>query len=775
MRKSHAILLFAGIFTVVTPLTTAVLFWLNAGLEEMAAAAPPDYVAEVEPILREFCYDCHSDGMNKGGFALDEHINLTLLSGDRIHWTRVMENLDNGTMPPSGKPRPSPAQRATLERWIDLVVFHHNCDEPDPGRVTIRRLNREEYNNTIRDLTGVKFRPADDFPADDTGYGFDNIGDVLSLSPVLLEKYLRAAEQVLAEALPLEPDAGESVTLNSRQLQQKGSGGERGGVRALISGGEITGDFTVKRAGEYRIEFTAAGDQAGDEAVKAELRVDDRKLKVFDVKQRREAPGRFEFTLKLDAGRRRFSVAFINDYYNAEKREDRNFYLHDVTLRGPFVARQPTAFQRRLFEPLAKHKDQEDAAFEILERFATRAFRRPVTDDEVEGLMKFVELAKENGDTFEAGIRLALQAALISPKFLFRGEVQPDPDNPERVHEIDDHALASRLSYFLWSTMPDDTLFDLADKKLLRRDLPGQVTRMLADPKADALARNFAGQWLQLRNLELVQPNPKLFPGFDDDLKAAMQKESEMLFAKIVQEDRSIMEFVNADYTHVNERLAKHYGIDGIRGPNFHRVSLADTARRGVLAHASVLTVTSHPDRTSPVKRGQWVLNNLLGTPPPPAPPNVPTLEDNERELTGNLRQQMEQHRENKVCASCHQLMDPIGFGLENFDPLGRWRAQDEGAPVDSTGTLNTGETFDGPRELVDILAGTRRDFFVRNLTRKLLTYALGRGIEYYDKCAVKEIVRKVEAGDHRFSSLVIGIVESVPFQMRRGERGPES
>jgi hypothetical protein len=776
MRKGPAILLFATIFAVMTPVTTGVLFWIQRGIHAFEKAAPPDYVAEVEPVLREFCYDCHSDGANKGGFALDEHINLTLLKGDRIHWTRVIDNLDNGTMPPAGKPRPSPDQIATLERWIDLVVFQHDCGEPDPGRVTIRRLNREEYNNTVHELTGVKFRPADDFPADDTGYGFDNIGDVLSLSPVLLEKYLKAAVQVLDEAMPTEPDSGETMKVAVAKLEQKGPGGVRGDVRALISGGEIFGNFTVKTGGDYRISFLAYGDQAGSEPVKAELRVDDRKIKVLEIPQRSGAPGRFEAMVRLEAGRRRITTAFINDFYDASKREDRNFYVGDIVLTGPFSKRPETAFQKRLLEPVGKHRNQEDAAEEILSRFATKAFRRPATDDEVEGLLKLHSLARENGDSFEGGIKLALSATLVSPKFLFRGEVQPDPDNPEQVHEIDDYALASRLSYFLWSSMPDDKLFELAEKKLLRRDLPGQVARMLADPKASALAANFGGQWLQLRNLELVQPNPKLFPGFDPELRAAMRRESEMLFEKIMSEDRSVEEFINADYTHVNERLAKHYGIDGIRGKNFHKVSLADTARRGVLSHASVLTVTSHPDRTSPVKRGQWVLDNLLGTPPPPAPPDVPTLEDNGRKLTGSLRQQMEQHRENKVCASCHQLMDPIGFGLENFDPLGRWRAGDDGQAINPSGTLSTGETFQGPRELVDILAGSRRDFFLRNLVRKMLTYSLGRGLEYYDKCAVKEIVAKLEAGDLRFSALVTGIVESVPFQMRRGERsGPDS
>ena len=770
MRKGPAIILFVGIFAVMTPVFTSLLFLLTGNSLSFGSPPPPEYHADIEPLLRQYCYDCHGEGAEKGGIALDIHSNMAILTADRPLWQRVLENMENGVMPPPDSPQLAPEQVALIGRWIDEVVFHHDCNNPDPGRVTIRRLNREEYNNTVRDLVGVSFRPADDFPADDSGYGFDNIGDVLSLSPVLLEKYLRAAKQIMDEAMPTEPDIGETIRLTANRLGQRGNGRLSGDARALISSGEIYGTFNVKEAGEYVFRLSAAGDQAGDEPVRTELRINDRPHKRLDVPARRNNPAVYEYRTKLTPGRHKFASLFINDYYNPRNREDRNYYVHWIEMVGPIKDRERTHFQNQTLTEPVTEKNREELAEAIITKFATRAYRRPVDGDAVKRLTQFVELAMENGESFEAGIKLAFQAALVSPHFLFRGELQPDPDNKESVHEIDEHALASRLSYFLWSSMPDHRLMRLANEGRLRDQLPEQIKRMLVDSRSRALAKNFAGQWLQLRDLDLVQPNDEKFPDYDESLKRAMQTESEMLFARIQNEDRSILEFVTADYTHVNDRLARHYGIKGITGPKFVEVSLSDTKRRGILAHASVLTITSHPDRTSPVKRGQWVLNNLLGTPPPPAPDDVPTLEDQGRKLTGSLREQLEQHRENKICASCHKLMDPIGFGLENFDAIGRWRDADAGSPIDSSGELNTGDQFDGPLELSEILAGSRQDLFIRNLTRTMLTYALGRGLEHYDKCAVKEITAHVKANDHRFTALIEGIINSVPFQMRRGE-----
>lgn len=763
-------LLFLGIYGVTTPLVVGLLFMLAGRSLHFGAPPPPDFHAEIEPLLIQYCYDCHGDGADKGGITLDGHSSQAILKADGPLWERVLENIENGVMPPPDKPQLSHEQVALIGRWIDEVVFHQDCNNPDPGRVTIRRLNREEYNNTVRDLLGVRFRPADDFPADDSGYGFDNIGDVLSLSPVLLEKYLRAAKQIVDVAMPTEPAFGKTIRQSTAQLAQRGSGRRSGDARVLVSSGEISGTFDVGEAGEYAFRFSAFGDQIKAGPVRTEIRHNDRPLRKLDIPDRANNPGIYEHRIKLTPGRHKFATLFINDYWNAKTDEDRNYYVNWIEMTGPIRKRERTQFQRETFTTAVDKGNRDGVAQQIIGDFAAKAFRRVVEDEEVERLTKFVQLARQNGEDFEAGIKLAFQAVLVSPHFLFRGELQPDPDNQESVHDIDEHALASRLSYFLWSSTPDEELMRRASQGRLRESLDEQIERMLSDSRAEALAKNFAGQWLQLRDLDLVQPNDEKFPGYDDDLKRGMRIESEMLFSRIKNEDRSILEFITADYTHVNERLARHYGIKGITGDGFVQVSLRDTNRRGILAHASVLTITSHPDRTSPVKRGQWVLNSILGTPPPPAPDDVPTLEDAGRKLTGPLRQQMEQHRSNKVCASCHKLMDPIGFGLENFDAIGRWRDTDGGGKIDASGELNTGDRFKGPLELSEILADSRSDLFVRNLTRTMLTYALGRGLEHYDKCAVKEIAVHLKANDYRFSALIEGIVNSVPFQKRRGE-----
>jgi hypothetical protein len=389
---------------------------------------------------------------------------------------------------------------------------------------------------------------------------------------------------------------------------------------------------------------------------------------------------------------------------------------------------------------------------------------------ELDRLIQLFDLASKEGESFESAVKISLQAVLVSPHFLFRGEVQPNPDNPAAIHDIDEFALATRLSYFLWSTMPDDELMALAEKRRLRRNLDAQVKRMLADPKAGALVDHFAGQWLQLRNLPLVSPDRKAFPAFDDELRAAMQLETEMFFQHILKQDHSILEFLDADYTFVNDRLARFYGIPGVEGAEFRKVSTAGTPRGGLITQGSVLTVTSNPTRTSPVKRGKWVLENLLGTPPPPPPPDVPELDEAKRKLTGTLRQRMEQHRANPLCASCHERMDPIGFALENFDGVGAWREKDGEAPIDPAGQLTTGEAIQGAASLKEVLLKSKADDFTRCLTEKMLTYALGRGLEFYDKCAVDRITGRVAAEGYRFSTLILEIVRSVPFQKRRGD-----
>ncbi len=739
----------------------SVIFIICAGLGLAAASAAPTYAKNVRPLLEKYCYSCHGNGKKKADLALDAYLDEAAIQRDRPTWEKVLHNVRTREMPPENKPQPTAAERELIANWIDAEVFKCDCQHPDPGRVTLRRLNRTEYNNTVRDLVGVNFPAAEDFPTDDIGYGFDNIGDVLSLPPILLEKYLAAATRILDAALITEPP---------KPAGRKFPGG------VLPSEGEISARVEFAKDGEYLLRARAYGDQAGPEPARMALRLAGKELKKFDVPGGENSPGVYEVRLSVKAGAKQFAAAFLNDYYNPKGKvgdRDRNLHVMELEVVGPIESSLPALPEthRRIIFRQPSGGNKAEVARDIIGRFARRAFRRPVTADEVNRLAKFVELAAKEGESFERGIKLALSAVMISPHFLFRGELQPEPDNPKAVHPINDYALASRLSYFLWSSMPDDELFQLAEKKLLRKNLDSQVKRMLRDPKSRALVDNFAAQWLQLRNLKQVSPDPKLFTNFDESLRTAMQKETELFFEAIMREDRSVLDFLDANYTFVNERLARHYGLTGVSGEQFQRVFFKDNQRGGILTHASILTITSNPTRTSPVKRGKWVLENILGTPPPPPPPNVPELsEEKGKVLSGSLRQRMEQHRENPLCASCHARMDPIGFGFENFDAVGAWREKDGGFPVDPVGKLVSGESFTTPGQLRLILLKGKHDEFIQCLSEKMLTYALGRGLEYYDRCALEEIGKKLAKNKYRFSSFILEIVNSVPFQQRRGE-----
>ncbi len=596
-----------------------------------------DFRKGIQPLFSKYCYECHNDTKHKGGLSLQAYSEVALIRGHREVWAELLRKVKTREMPPEGKPQPTEKERERIVSWVYAELFPVNYDNPDPGRVTIRRLNRAEYNNTVRDLLGIDFHPADDFPNDDTGYGFDNIGDVLSLSPLLLEKYMTAAEEIMETVLTNEVAKGRLFTMSP-------AGGNTNVCLDQIIGG-----------------------------------------------------------------------------------------------------------------------------------FARRAFRRPTTAAETGRLVSFAKDYLAKGESFEDSVKLTCEAVLVSPNFLFRGELQPSPDNPAQSHSIDEFALAARLSYFLWSSMPDGELFALAEQGRLRRELPKQVHRMLMDAKSDALALNFAGQWLQLRNLRIMSPDPQVYPAFDEELRAAMATETELFFKHIMREDRSVMEFLTADYTFVNERLARHYRLtQKVTGREFRRVLLKGSGRAGVLTHASVLTVTSNPTRTSPVKRGKWVLENLLAQPPPPPPPNVPPLiEGTGAAASASLRERMEKHRQDPLCASCHAQMDPIGFSLENFDGIGGWRDRDGVFPIDASGRLPGGDQFSGADGLRTLLASKRKEQFLRCMAEKMLTYALGRGLEYYDRCALETIVVRMKKQDCRFSTLIEAVVNSVPFQRRRGEGDP--
>ncbi|MBW3538847.1 MAG: DUF1592 domain-containing protein [Planctomycetes bacterium] len=771
-------------------IATAFLAWPAGNAPEASAAvAPPAdesrkaddlFKTRVQPFVTKFCIDCHTGEDAMAGIALDSYTTADSVVADRKTWDRVLRMVESGAMPPADHdPLPVEDERRHITEWIDAKLYFVDCTLPhDPGRVTIRRLNKSEYNNTIRDLVGVEFRPADDFPSDDVGEGFDNIGDVLSLPPLLMEKYLDAAEAIAERAIVADPSKLKTQLVDAGRLKTDG-GDLRDDHISLSSTGSAWFEFNFPRDGDYVLRAEAAADQAGPEVAKMAFRLDGKEVKVHEVQGRRKWDF-YEHQLTVKEGRRRFDAAFINDYYKPDAEEprerDRNLAVRSLEVRGPLgVSAEdlPETHRRIVF---TRPKDDEPAtraAREVVRKFANRAFRRPATDDEVERFAGLVEISVERGDTFERGVSLAVQAMLVSPQFLFRVETDRNPDDPADRHALNDWELATRLSYFLWSSMPDEELFSLAERGELHKVgvLRQQARRMLQDPKAEALVENFAGQWLNLRNLDELTPDPDKFPEFDDELKADMRRETMLFFRHVMRGDASVLDLLDGRYTFLNERLAEHYGLGGVKGEEFQRVSLDGTQRAGLFTHASILTLTSNPTRTSPVKRGKWILENILGTPPPPPPPDVPDLEEAAKAKPGaSLREQLEVHRENAVCASCHRTMDALGFGLENFDVLGRWRERDaEDRPIDASGELPGGARFDGPLQLAGVLRA-KQDRFRRTLAEKMLTFALGRGLQYYDRCAVDEITKAVQADNDRFSALVTEIVVSEPFTMRRGE-----
>lgn len=732
------------------------------------------YSGDILPILERYCYDCHADGIKKGGVTLDSHKDLGTLLADRDLWARMRDQIDFRLMPPPDEDAPTDTERQTLVAWIDSAIFPVDPDNPDPGHVTLRRLNRTEYRNTIRDLLGVEVDTAAILPPDDTGYGFDNIGDTLTLSPAHLERYFDAAETALDLAIHVGPMPRERQSADGRRLRGDGNSTEDGVF--LFTHGEARARFDVPRTGRYLIEITASGDRGGDADPRMELRVDDQTKHVWEVAAREASPAVYGHEINLTtAGRIRIAAAFTNDYYDEHSTDpsnrDRNLLVRGITLNGPLDGPPPPkpATHRRLFgEDRDSPPGESDSAraARVLKPFATRAFRRFPTPQELE---RHTALAVRQADgDIERGIRDAMLAILVSPAFLFREETTPQSGTSGKSL-VPEFALASRLSYFLWSSMPDDRLLELAASGKLRQNLTSEVSRMLASPKASALVTDFAGQWLQTRDLDIIAPDAKLFPRFDRALAADMRRETESLFEHILRENLPVRTLIDADFTFINQRLAEHYRIPGVIGSDFRKVSLTETPRRGILGHAAILTLTSYPTRTSPVIRGKYILDNILNTPPPPPPQNVPALES-ARGDGGSLplREQLERHRSDPNCSSCHALMDPLGFGLENFDATGRWREQENGHPIDPAGTLADGRSFAGPVELLEILRTDANDRFLRAAATKLLTFALGRGLEYYDRPAIDQIVRQAKPDDGRLHSLVHAITTSVPFQYRR-------
>jgi hypothetical protein len=757
------------------------------GTEPPASAASTPSKAEertfetrILPFLEKYCFDCHNANKAAGGLTLQGYQSEAHARKDRKTWANIQHVLASGEMPPKKKMQPAREDKEFVINWIETTLTKIDCTAPkDPGRVTIRRLNRSEYNNTIRDLCGVDFKPAEEFPADDVGYGFDNIGDVLSFQPILLEKYLTAADKVLVAAL--KPNEIPKSTLqvyraqNINVIPRSAKSPDPVKIVFKSEGNGSLEKYNFPIEGDYTLRFRGWGERVGDEHPRVVIRLDGKDLKTFTVEAPFGKSQTYEVTTHAMAGERRVVVAFINEFEDKQKKTQRKFGLERIEIEGPANPVPPPEPESRKLILVARPADVKDAgqaraaAEKVLSNFARRAYRRPVTPAEIARLVKLYEIAAKQGEPFEQALRLPLKAVLVSPHFLYR--IEEDPAKPDEVRTISDFEFATRLSYFLWSSMPDEELFEIARRGELRKPevLEQQVKRMLKHPRSHALAQNFAGQWLQLRNLETISPDRDYYPAWDDSLRAAMAGEAEAFFEHIVQNDRSIMEFLDADYTFLNQRLARHYGVPKVFGAEFRQVKLPDGRRGGVLTMASTLTVTSNPTRTSPVKRGKWVLENILGTPPPPPAPDVPELPPT-GQLKGTLREQMEQHRANPSCATCHARLDPLGFGLENFDGIGGWRMEDNKKPIDPSGVLPGGEKFAGPAELRKVLLG-KADLFRRCLAEKLLTFGLGRGLEYYDKCALDEIVAASRANNDTFSALVLAIVKSDPFQKRKGKR----
>ncbi len=760
---------------VMAPARTFLL--LLAAAPALAASPQAGWEAEVLPWLENYCYDCHGDGVDKGDLDFDDFDSIESMIADRERWKRIRGHIDHHLMPPPDEFQPPAGDRAKIVEWIDSAIFPTDPEHPDPGRVTLRRLNRVEYQNTLRQLLGVKVRVSDLLPPDDSGYGFDNIGDVLTLSPAHLDRFLKAARLGLDAALHPGPMPYPGQQFAGRKLAGDGNSSDDG--HFLYTQGAVTATARARKPGRYRIVVEAGASRAGDEPARLQLVINDRPLTEWKILPQLAEPGPHEFEIKLSEARDEIPIriAFVNDHYDPDAsdpaRRDRNVLVKSVRFEGPLDGpRLPKPEpHRRIFGERPEGADEEAWATEIFRRFARRAFRRPPRDGEAERYLHFIRLAKEEGRSFEEGVRHGLEAMLVSPFFLFREEPQPEPDNAAKIHRIDPHALASRLSYFLWSTMPDERLMKLAEEGRLHDQLDAEIDRMLDSDRADALVENFAGQWLQLRDLRSARPSRRSFPRFDLRLRSHMETETRLLIRHLIREDRPLTELLDAEYTFVNEPLARHYGIDGVKGRDFRKVSLEGTPRRGLLGHGSFLLVTSHPLRTSPVLRGKYVLENLLDTAPPPPPPNVPQLTPPGKHGEGlSLRQQMEKHREDPACSSCHALMDPIGFGLQNFDADGSYRTEEGGDPIDASGQLAGGQAFQGADELREILLRDHQHDFHRSVASKLLTYALGRGTDWYDKPAIDGIIRETTESGGGTRAMIKAVIRSVPFQYRRGD-----
>ena len=774
----------------------------------------PGTVSQHRLLLNTYCVSCHSQTVTTAG------LNLNGADIDKIDsrpevWEKVLGKLRAGTMPPAGRPRPDKTAYSTLIGYLEAELDRTAALNPNPGRSSIHRLNRAEYANAVRDLLDVEIDAESLLPIDELNHGFDNIGDVLSVSPVLLERYMSAAGKIsrLAVGDAEVRSYYETYTLpallnQDERLSEDLPFGSRGGI-AIRHHFPVDGEYTIR----IRLQRNSRDYIRGlADRHQLDVRLDGQRVTVFPVggeskgksgpafsqaaqigdplQEEYEHGGaeeHLEVRFPAKAGTHVVGVTFVNKtsvpegvfqppihQFDVVQYKGGNPALDTVTIGGPFVVTGvgDTPSRRKVFTCTPSSGDEQACAQKILSSLGRRAYRRPLTSADLNTLLSFFKLGAADGG-FEAGIQSALERILVGPEFLFRVERDPKNVAPDSSYRISDLELASRLSFFLWSSIPDDQLLDAAAGGKLKDPvvLEQQVKRMLADPKSRSLVTNFAGQWLYLRNIRSATPDPGLFPYFDENLRSAFLQETELFIDSTLRENRSVLDLLTADYTFLNERLAEHYGIPNVYGSHFRRVKFGDDKRRGLLGQGSILTVTSYANRTSVVLRGKWLLENILGAPPPPPPPNVPDLK--ETDASGKalpLRQLMEQHRSNPACTACHFQMDPLGFALENFDAIGQWRTVDANAPIEATAELSDGTKFDGPAGLRKILLG-KPDQFVTTVTEKLLTYALGRGLEYYDAPAMRKIVREAASNDYRWENLILGVVKSTPFQMRRSQK----
>jgi hypothetical protein len=778
--------------------------YLTAPEPQSLAEAPAQLVASADSqraLLDQYCVSCHSEALQTGGLQL-ETINVNDLHENPAIWEKVLRKLRANAMPPSGMPRPNDGSLQELVLYLEGSLDAIAQANPNPGRTpAFSRLNRTEYQNAIRDMLALEIDVSSLLPTDDSSFGFDNV-NVTNFSPTLMERYLAAAQKIsrLAVGAPMLSPASHVELVAADLTQEDRFEGLPFGTR-----GGITFFYNFPLNGNYKMQVRLARDRNENlegltEAHELEITLDGERIGLFEVKpERSERFGTFyysdetagtglEVDIPVTAGAHKVGVSFLKKnsaliestrqpylaHFNRDRHPRIQPAVHSLSIAGPYDTSgvSETLSRQRLFVCYPEQISAEVAcAREIISTLARRAFRRPVTEDDIQSPLAYYQIARELSG-FEAGIETALRAVLVSPEFIFRIEQEPEALASDTIYSISDLDLASRLSFFLWSSIPDDELLDLAAAGELSNPevLNLQVRRMLKDSRSRTLANNFASQWLYLRNLDAVDPNTRLFPNFDDNLRQAMRQETELLFTSVMQQDKNVTELLSADYTFLNERLAKHYGMPNIYGDHFRRVELAsDGARLGLLGHGSILTVTSYANRTSPVRRGKWVLENILGIPPPPPPDNVPALSESETNVKVlTMRERMVQHRANPACATCHRVMDPVGLTMENFDAVGRWRSENaDNLSIDVSGHLPGSNEFAGVSGLRSALL-ENPEAFVGTMSEKLLTYALGRGLEYYDAPAIRTILREVEDNDYRFSTMILAIVNSTPFRMRK-------